>query len=327
MSMMPGSSGVRKGRVTIMKKLVLLVTLVALPITAWAGWEIAFFDDFNRPDGPLGPPWVIAGPDTLQINSGRVICPFDTSYGLVAYTDDESGPSIALELDFSFFGDTDGWFHGWIGGTTESGDTVAYGAELERGLFGLYYYPPESLIVERPFTYEDYNVYSMRLAYDRSTGKASLTIRDTYGVAWDSVGVTGPGSEFSMVYVGIENRSYDDAKWLDNTTMWLEATSGLPEGRSPATPMLSLAAPFPNPSSGRTLISFDVRTSADVSITVSDILGREVMTWDRSNAAPGNHEVSWDATTYDGSLVSPGVYLCTLRAGTETRSRKMVIAR
>jgi hypothetical protein len=321
------SRGVRKGKVIAVKNLVLLMMLVALPVVASAGWEVAFFDDFNRPDGPVGLPWVIAGPDTLQISSGRVVCPFDTSYGLVAYTHEEAGPSIALEMDFSFFGDTDGWFHGWIGGITESGDTVAYGAEMERGLFGLYFYPPESLIVEKSFTYEDYNVYSLRLAYDHSTGKASLTIRDTYGVAWDSIGVTGPGSEFSMIYVGIENRAYDDAKWLDNTTMWLLATSGLPEGPGATGTRLELAAPLPNPSSDRTLISFETQTAGDVSVVIYDTLGREVMAWQKAGAAPGYHEVYWDATTHDGSRVAPGVYLCTVRAGAESQSRKMVVTR
>jgi hypothetical protein len=310
-----------------MKNLCLLLVLVALPVAVSAGWEVAFFDDFNRPDGPVGAPWAIAGPDTLQISSGRVICPFDTSYGLIAYSHEESGPSIALEMDFSFFGDTDGWFHAWIGGTTDFGDTVAYGAEMERGLFGLYFYPPESLIVERPFTYEDYNVYSLRLAYDHSTGEASLTIRDTYGVAWDSIGVTGPGSDFSMIYVGIENRAYDDAKWLDNTEMWLMPTSGLPERRHGTVQGLELAPPFPNPCRDRALISFEIPTACDILVTVHDTQGREVMAWHEASAVPGHHEARWDATTPDGSRVAPGVYLCTVRAGAESRSRKMVVAR
>ena len=310
-----------------MKKLVLLTMLVALPVTVSAGWEVAFFDDFNRPDGPVGSPWVIAGPDTLQISSGRVVCPFDTSYGLVAYTHGESGPSIALEMDFSFFGDTDGWFHAWIAGITTRGDTVAYGAEMERGLFGLYFYPPESLIVEKPFTYQDYNVYSMRLSYDNSTGIASLVIRDTYGVVSDSIGVVGPGTDFNLIDVGIENRAYDDAKWLDNTTMWLVAYSGLPEGPHAVAPGLEFAQPFPNPSRERTLISYEIPAAGDVSITIYDTRGREVMTWYETHAAPGSYEVHWDAATHDGSRVAPGVYMCTVRAGAEARSRKMVITR
>jgi hypothetical protein len=319
--------GVWKGKVIAMKRLLLLTLLIAGPVTVSAGWEVAFFDDFNRPDGPVGPPWIMAGPDTLQISSGRVICPFDTSFGQVAYLHDEAGPSIALEMDFSFFGDTDGWFHGWIAGITGSGDTVAYGAELERGLFGLYFYPPESLIVEEPFTYQDYNVYSMRLAYDASTGKASLTIRDTYGVEWDSVGVTGPGADFDRVYVGIENRSYDDAKWLDNAEMWLWASSGLEGEPGMMRKALTLKPPFPNPSRDHALISFETKAEGDASISVYDTLGREVMTWYEADAAQGYHEVRWDATAHDGSPVSPGVYLCTVKVGAESRSRKMVIAR
>jgi hypothetical protein len=310
-----------------MKRLMLSVILVALPVAVSAGWEVAFFDDFNRPDGPLGPPWVLAGPDTLYIRSGQVICPFDTSYALSAYTHDESGPSIALEVDFSFFGDTDGWFHAWIGGVTTVGDTVAYGAEMERGLFGLYFYPPESLIVEKPFTYQDYSVYSMRLAYDHSSGTASLTIRDVYGVAWDSIGVTGPGSDFEMVYIGIENRAHDDAKWLDNATMWLVPSSGLPGDPGTGGLDLSLAPPFPNPLSDCTLISYEIPAAGEVSITIYDTLGREVMAWHEVTAARGRNEITWDANACNGRPVAPGIYLCTVKTGAGSRTRKMVVAR
>ena len=92
-------------------------------------------------------------------------------------------------------------------------------------------------------------------------------------------------------------------------------------------PGLELAQPFPNPSSDRTLISYEIPAAGDVSITIYDTQGREVMTWYETHAAPGRYEARWDATTYDGRRVVPGVYMCTVRAGTEVMSRKMVITR
>jgi hypothetical protein len=198
---------------------------------------------------------------------------------------------------------------------------------MERGLFGLYFYPPESLLVEKTFAYEDYNVYSMRLAYDHSTAEASLTIRDTYGVEWDSIWAAGPGADFDRVYVGIENHAHYDAKWLDNTAMWLLAASGLPERSDDRVQGLELATPYPNPSSDRILISYRTPVAGDVSVTIFDTLGRDVMAWQRSGVAPGYHEVRWDATTYDGRRVAPGVYQCTVRAGADVRTCKMVVAR
>jgi hypothetical protein len=316
---------VQKGKVDVMKGLIILVMLISVPVAALAGWEVAFFDDFNRPDGPVGAPWIVAGPDTLYISSGRVICPFDTSYGLIAYLHDEEGPNIALEMDFSFFGDTDGWYHAWIGGVTTGGDTVAYGAEMERDLFGLYFYPPESLIVEKPFAFQDYNVYSLRLAYYDPTGTVSLVVRDAYGVAADSIVVTGPGSDFSMVYVGIENRASDDQKWLDNVTMWLTAYSGVPKGPDTEGLSLELYSPSPNPCSGQTAISYALPVAGDVTISIYSTMGREVMTWYRPDASAGYHETRWDGTAYDGTPVAPGVYMCTVKAGGQVQSRKLVV--
>jgi hypothetical protein len=165
------------------------------------------------------------------------------------------------------------------------------------------------------------------LAYDHSTGIASLRIRDTYGVLSDSVGVIGPGSSFSMVYIGIENRAYDDAKWLDNVAMWQIPLSGLPDDANAAGRQLSLYPPFPNPCGKYTLISYEVPTAGDVSITIYDTAGRCVADWHRSGVAPGYHEVRWDAATRDGGRVAPGVYVCSVAAGGEARSQKLIVTR
>ena len=114
-----------------MKSLNVLIVLVLVltPAAALAtDWEVAFSDDFNRPDGPLGPPWFDAGPDTLMIQTGRVVSA-ESTYSLSGYDHPEGRPSAVLETHFSFQGDTDGWFHFWIAGISGP-DTVAYGAEI-----------------------------------------------------------------------------------------------------------------------------------------------------------------------------------------------------
>ena len=41
----------------------------------------------------------------------------------------------------------------------------------------------------------------------------------------------------------------------------------------------------------------------------------------------GFHSVAWDGRNERGERAASGVYLCRLRAGKETLSRKMVLAR
>lgn len=309
-----------------MKHLTILSVILILTATATfsADWDVVFSDDFNRPDGPLGPPWLDYAPDTLSIQSGRVVLP-QTGYGLSGFDDSETGPSMVLEMDFSFLGDEDGWFHAWIGGIGGSGDTVAYGAEFDRDTFGLYFYPPESLLVEEGFAFDPYTVYSMRLAYDHSTGIASLSVRDAFGVAGDSIGVSGPSTDFSMMRVGVENKVYT-SKWLDNVVLRVMLWSGVQAWPRSSARHVELYPPYPNPCRDATVIAFEIPRAGDVSVAIYNMQGQEIRRWHRPACAPGYHEQRWDATSGDGDRISPGVYLCTVKAGDQSVSRKLIVS-
>lgn len=305
---------------------VLIGLLVLLPAAALgAELETVFADDFNRPDGPLGSPWFDAGPGTLLIHSGRVVCD-SLEYGLSGYDHSESGPSMALETDFCFLGDANGWFHFWIAGIGAGDDTVGYGAEMDRHTFGLYFYPPESLLVEKAFAFDPYTVYTMRLEYNHLTGIAKLIVRDVYGPTVDSVWTYGQGTDFNTIRVGIEDRDSID-KWFDNVVLWQRPWSGMPERSGSSRQEIVLHAPRPNPCSREVLLAYEMPCAADVLVTIYDTMGREVMSWCRMRAAAGHHEKRWDATSPDGGRVSPGVYFCEIRAGAQSVSRKMIVTK
>jgi hypothetical protein len=306
-----------------MKNLIVLILLISVPASLSAGWQIVFSDDFNRPDGPLGPPWFDAGPGVLRIQSGRVVCD-SLAYGLSGYDHSEAGPSIALETDFSFLGDANGWFHFWIAGIGGPGDTVAYGAEMDRHTFGLYFYPPESLLVEKAFAFDPYTVYTMRLEYDHLTGIASLIVRDAFGPTADSIWTYGVGTDFNTIRVGIEDKDSID-KWFDNVVLWQKPWSGMPDEARDGGPRLKIHRPYPNPCSEQTVIAYETPRSMHVSITIYNTVGQEVRRWQHRAATPGYHEHLWDATSNDGSRVAPGVYLCTVQAEAQAVSRKIVI--
>ncbi len=318
---------VRKGRVIAMRKLAILVGIVMVcsSLASAGDWEIGFEDDFNRPDGVLGPPWFDAGPGTLFIQSARVVCD-SLKYGLSGYDHSETGPSMALETDFCFLGDSNGWFHFWIAGIGTPGDTVAYGAEMDRHTFGLYFYPPESLLVEKAFEFDPRTVYTMRLEYDHTDGVASLVVRDAFGPMADSVWTSGVGTDFNTIRVGIEDKDSID-KWFDDVVLWLKPWSGTP-GRSQAHQReIVFHAPWPNPCSRETWIGYEVPRAVDVRITIYNPMGHEVTGWYEMQTSPGYHEKRWDATSRDGIRVSPGVYFCEIRAGNQAVSRKVIITK
>src|SRR5690606_23019616 len=85
---------------------------------------------------------------------------------------------------------------------------------------------------------------------------------------------------------------------------------------------LALPGAYPNPSTGRTTITYDVPKAAAVRLAVYDALGREVAVLVDGEVEAGRHEASLDAAT-----LAPGVYLVRLSAGAFTATRRVTVVR
>ncbi len=85
---------------------------------------------------------------------------------------------------------------------------------------------------------------------------------------------------------------------------------------------------YPNPFNPGTKIVFDLPARETVWLEIYDVAGRLVRRLVAGKElGPGPEEEFWDGRNEQGMLVSSGVYYCTLRAGKETLSRKLVILR
>jgi spore coat protein A len=79
---------------------------------------------------------------------------------------------------------------------------------------------------------------------------------------------------------------------------------------------------YPNPFNPSTVIRFSIPEDAFVTLKIYDILGREVGTLLNQVIPGGSHEVR-----FDGSKLSSGIYIYTLRSGSFIKSYKMVLAK
>jgi hypothetical protein len=79
---------------------------------------------------------------------------------------------------------------------------------------------------------------------------------------------------------------------------------------------------YPNPFNPSTKITFSLPHSADASLKVFDMLGREVATLVNGYTAAGSHEVQFNA-----SNVSSGVYFYKLTSGSFTQIKKMMLVK
>ncbi len=90
---------------------------------------------------------------------------------------------------------------------------------------------------------------------------------------------------------------------------------------------LFLSQNFPNPFNPSTSIIFSLPERQHVRITVHDIKGRLVAVISDCVADAGEKIVNWNGRDTNGNPAASGVYFCRLKAGKETVSRKLVLAR
>jgi hypothetical protein len=83
----------------------------------------------------------------------------------------------------------------------------------------------------------------------------------------------------------------------------------------------------PNPFSTVAAIRYGVRTCGPARLSVYDVAGRLVRTLVDAVVSPGQHVAVWDGCDHDGKRVSPGLYVCRLRAGNEVRTEKLLLIR
>jgi|TARA_B100000959_G_scaffold142669_3_gene149769 hypothetical protein len=82
---------------------------------------------------------------------------------------------------------------------------------------------------------------------------------------------------------------------------------------------------FPNPFNPITTLRYDLPTDAFVSISIYDMLGREVTKLVNTSQQAGFKSIKWDAKNSFGKPVSAGVYLYQIEAGDFVQTRKMVL--
>ncbi|MDC0865661.1 leucine-rich repeat domain-containing protein [bacterium] len=82
---------------------------------------------------------------------------------------------------------------------------------------------------------------------------------------------------------------------------------------------------YPNPFNPTTTLRFDLPEASNITLTIYNMLGQKVRTFNYQNTSAGYHSVTWDATNDYGDPVGAGVYLYQLQAKDFIKTRKMVL--
>ena len=96
--------------------------------------------------------------------------------------------------------------------------------------------------------------------------------------------------------------------------------------RGPVVPItFSLHQNYPNPFNPITTLRYDLPSDALVTLSIYDMLGREIVQLVSTNQKAGFKSVQWNAKDSLGRPVSAGVYLYQIQAGDFVETRKMVL--
>jgi cyclomaltodextrinase / maltogenic alpha-amylase / neopullulanase len=82
---------------------------------------------------------------------------------------------------------------------------------------------------------------------------------------------------------------------------------------------------YPNPFNPTTAINYQLKATSKVTLTIYDMLGREVAALVNEMGTPGKHAAIWNGKNNRGEMVSSGIYLYQLRTGGSVITRKMVL--
>ena len=82
---------------------------------------------------------------------------------------------------------------------------------------------------------------------------------------------------------------------------------------------------YPNPFNPTTTLRFGLPEVSDITLTIYNMLGQKVRTFNYQNTSAGYHSVTWDAANDLGQQVGAGVYLYQLQTKDFVKTRKMVL--
>jgi len=100
---------------------------------------------------------------------------------------------------------------------------------------------------------------------------------------------------------------------------------GIAEAESTLPAAFTLHQNYPNPFNPVSTIRYELPQASSVSLSVYDILGREVTRLVDSYMEPGRHQVEWIGRDADGQELPSGIYIARLATPSYTKSIKMLL--
>ena len=229
-------------------------------------------------------------------------------------------PQIGTHFLFSSFNSANGTFiSDWLitpqMQNVQNGDKISFYAGAIGGAFN------DSLRVVVSTTNANPASFTNQVAYFKVAGPISSW--NPY--EFDISAFAGQNIYVALVYLhqnGGPNGEHSDNLWLDHFSWTGTGIVAIDDDQPAVAKAFSLEQNYPNPFNPETRIRYSVPKSANVTLSVYNLVGQKVAVLVNETQASGTYEISFDA-----SHLSSGVYFYQLQAGEFSNVRKMLLTR
>ena len=170
--------------------------------------------------------------------------------------------------------------------------------------------------------YAKIGVYPVEEIYDTTVTTLPLTYQEFLENVFEETPGNGVTVKFSVSATDGKDTvkvSGDDRVVYVNRYEYLSTESeGIPTE-------FALHENYPNPFNPTTTLRFDLPEVSSITLTIYNMLGQKVKTFNMNDTPAGFHSIKWNAINDYGDPVGAGVYLYQLRANQYLETRKMVL--
>ena len=110
--------------------------------------------------------------------------------------------------------------------------------------------------------------------------------------------------------------------WTDTCWVHVGSPTVIRTGKISNPNQFALYPNYPNPFNPSTTIRYTIPKSSEVTLTIYNLLGREIETLVNKTRTPGEYSVIWNGQDHPS-----GIYICHLQAGDFMETRKLVLQR
>jgi hypothetical protein len=168
-------------------------------------------------------------------------------------------------------------------------------------------------------------------------GTQSVKPEDVQMITPSAKAIEAMQTDFSSLLPPVENCPFGDLRYITEKNtgiVYVVPTlhKAAPKSIDQAAGTFTLEQNYPNPFNPTTMISYSVKTDAQVTLRVLDLLGKEVATLVNDHKVAGNYSVSFNGMDNNGNVIPSGTYLyridvTTASGETFTNTKKMTLSK